>query len=374
MKPSLRRQLLILVFSTILVAMTTLPGTVSSQDAKPEEDFVWHDVSSWGVEGQGWVPEDLKARYDRLPAKAEKIVRPPVWDLSRDSAGIAFRFNADSTQLKISYSVGDSNLALAHMPATGVSGVDLYALDGDTWKWVDVTRPAKVETIYAITGLDPGKRTYMAYLPLYNSTVKISIGVPRGSNFEPIAPRKDKPIVFYGTSITHGASASRPGMCHPAILGRRLDRPVVNLGFSGNGKMEPEMAALLSEIDAAVYVIDCLPNMIGTEVAERAEPLVRKIREVHPDTPIILVEDRTYTNSWIFKSKRERHVESRAALIRAFDQLVSSGVKGIHYIEGNTLLGEDTEGATDGSHPNDLGFMRQADAIEPVLRKALGID
>lgn len=332
----------------------------------------WHDVAEWGVEGQGWLPADLKSRYDRLPAKAEKIVRPPVWSLSNDSAGIAFRFNTDATSIRIRYTVGDKTLALPHMPATGVSGVDLYALDEGVWKWVDVTRPKETSTDYTIAGLDPGKRTYMGYLPLYNSTVKIEIGVPEGTAFEPVAPRKEKPIVFYGTSITHGASASRPGLCHPAILGRRLDRPVINLGFSGNGKMEPEVVALLSEIDAAVYVIDCLPNMTGPEVAERAEPLVRQLREIRPDTPIILVEDRSFTNSWIFKARRDRHAENRASLIRAFDLLVSSGVKQLYYIEGENLLGDDTEGATDGSHPNDLGFMRQADLFEPVLRKALG--
>ncbi|MDP4792028.1 MAG: SGNH/GDSL hydrolase family protein [Verrucomicrobiales bacterium] len=339
---------------------------------KVTDTTIWRDVSEWGVEGQGWLPADLHSRYDRLPAKAEKIVRPPVWSLSRDSAGIAFRFNTDATTIQIRYTVGDKAIALPHMPATGVSGVDLYALDKGTWKWVDVTRPKEPATTYTIAGLDPGKRTYMGYLPLYNSTVKIEIGIPEGTAFEPIAPRTAKPVVFYGTSITHGASASRPGLCHPAILGRRLDRPVINLGFSGNGKMEPEVVALLSEIDAAVYVIDCLPNMTGAEVAERAEPLVRQLRKARPDTPIVLVEDRSFTNSWIFKARRDRHAENRASLIRAFDLLVSSGVKNLHYIEGENLLGDDTEGATDGSHPNDLGFMRQADIFEPVLRKALG--
>ena len=339
---------------------------------KVTDTTIWRDVSEWGVEGQGWLPADLHSRYDRLPAKAEKIVRPPVWSLSRYSAGIAFRFNTDATTIQIRYTVGDKAIALPHMPATGVSGVDLYALDKGTWKWVDVTRPKEPATTYTIAGLDPGKRTYMGYLPLYNSTVKIEIGIPEGTAFEPIAPRTAKPVVFYGTSITHGASASRPGLCHPAILGRRLDRPVINLGFSGNGKMEPEVVALLSEIDAAVYVIDCLPNMTGAEVAERAEPLVRQLRKARPDTPIVLVEDRSFTNSWIFKARRDRHAENRASLIRAFDLLVSSGVKNLHYIEGENLLGDDTEGATDGSHPNDLGFMRQADIFEPVLRKALG--
>ena len=373
MKPFPPRQVGKFPGTIAFVILTLLAVNGRAEEKKVEDTHVWYDVDSWGVEGQGWVPGDLKSRYDRLPAKAEKIVRPPVWELSRDSAGLAFRFNTDATELKIRYSVGDKNLAMPHMPATGVSGVDLYALDGETWKWVDVTRPTTPDTLYTISEIDPGKRTYMAYLPLYNSTVKIEIGVPKGTQFEPIAPRQEKPIVFYGTSITHGACASRPGLCHPAILGRRLDRPVINLGFSGNGKMEPEVVALLAEIDAAVYVIDCLPNMSSQEVTERAEKIVRQIREVRPDTPIVLVEDRSFTNSWIRKSKRDHHADSRAALIRAFDLLVSSGVKNLHYIEGEALLGDDTEGATDGSHPNDLGFMRQADAFEPELRKALGM-
>lgn len=351
------------------LAAIFLPGGVRSD----EPETVWHDVSTWGVEGQGWAEGDLKSRYDRLPAKAEGVVRAPVWSLSRHSAGLSFRFNTDAATIQLRHTVGSATLALAHMPATGVSGIDLYALDEGKWKWVEVSRPSKVETTHTISGLDPALRTYLAYLPLYNSTVKVEVGVPKGATFQPVAPRKEKPIVFYGTSITHGASASRPGMPHPAILGRRLDRPVINLGFSGNGKMEPEVGALLTEIDAAVYVIDCLPNMVEAEVAERAEALVRQIREARPDTPILLVEDRTYTNTWIMKSKRERHAGSRAAFIRAHDSLVTSGVKGLFYVEGDPLLGDDTEGTTDGSHPNDLGFFRQADALEPVLRKALGL-
>lgn len=358
--------------SGLLLAAILAPLGLRAQYT-PAPEILWHDVSGWGVEGQGWAETELKARYDRLPAKAEKTVRPPVWSLSRHSAGLSFRFNTDATTILIRHTVGSSGLALPHMPATGVSGIDLYALDGGKWKWVEVSRPKEATTTHTVSGLDPGLRSWMAYLPLYNSTVKVEVGVPKGATFQPVAPRKEKPIVFYGTSITHGASASRPGMPHPAILGRRLDRPVINLGFSGNGKMEPEVGALLTEIDAAVYVIDCLPNMVEAEVAERAEALVRQIREVRPETPILLVEDRTYGNTWIIASKRERHAGSRAAFIRAYDALVSSGVKGLQYVEGEALLGDDTEGTTDGSHPNDLGFMRQADVLEPYLRKALNL-
>ncbi len=239
--------------------------------------------------------------------------------------------------------------------------------------WVEVSRPAGKEVEFKVEGLDKGKRTYLAYLPLYNSVASLSIGVPSGSWFETIAPRPEKPVVFYGTSITHGACASRPGMTHPAILGRRLNLPVINLGFSGNGRMEPEVGVLLAEIDASVYVIDCLPNMDQKEVAENAGTLVRSLREARPETPIILVEDRTYGNAWIQISKRLRHEGSRSMLLKNFDELVSAGVKNLYYLEGKTLLGDDDEGTTDGSHPNDLGFMRQADAFEPILKRALGL-
>lgn len=364
-----------LPFLSLCFALTVvLSMSARAEEAKKvTEELIWYDVATWGVEGQGWQPEELAARYDRLPAKAEGVVRGPVWSLSRNSAGLSFRFNTDTTKISIRYEVVNPTLGMVHMPATGVSGVDLYALDDGTWKWVDVTKPTAPQTSHTISGIDPGKRTWMGYLPLYNSTKKIEIGVPKGSIFEPITPRKEKPIVFYGTSIQHGACASRPGMPHPAILGRRLDRPVINLGFSGNGKMEPEVGALLAEIDAALYVIDCLPNMTAAEVAELTEPLVRQLRKARPDAPIILVEDRTYGNAWIMKEKRERHENSRAALTHAYDTLIASGEKNLYYIPGADLLGTDNEATTDGSHPSDLGFMRQADAMEPILRKALGM-
>lgn len=339
-----------------------------------EPVLAWHDPTTWGLEGQGWSGDGLAAPFDRLPSKAERIVRPAVWNLSRHSAGICFRFNTDAAAIHLRYEVGGERLAMPHMPATGVSGVDLYALDDGVWKWVDVTRPKERSTTHAIEGLEPVLRTYLAYLPLYNSTTRIEVGVPEGAAFEPVAPRTEKPIVFYGTSITHGACASRPGMAHPAILGRRLGLPVINLGFSGNGKMEPEIGALIAEIDAAAYVIDCLPNMVAEEVEARTAVLVEELREIRPDTPILLVEDRTYANAWIRRSLRERHASSRAALIRAYEGLVTSGRKGLIHVPGDPLLGDDTEGTTDGSHPNDLGFQRHADALEPILRQALGME
>lgn len=347
------------------------PALAASKAAA--DGLQWHDVTTWGVEGR-ILPEQERAKwFDRLPAAAKDSVTPSVWSLSRDSAGMVARFKSDSPAIHVHYKLSKANLAMPHMPATGVSGVDLYARDDNgKWKWVQVARPATQEVkAELIKGLAPGYREYALFLPLYNGVESLEIGVEKDAKFEGCAPR-DKPIVFYGTSITHGACASRPGMVHTAILGRRLDMPVVNLGFSGNGRMDKAVGDYLAQVDAAAYVIDCLPNMQPADVAAKCVPLVKQLREARPETPIILVEDRRFTNDWITPAKYKFHTENHAALRKAYETLQSEGVKGLFYIEGDHLYGDDTEGATDASHANDLGFMRQADIFEPVIRRALG--
>jgi hypothetical protein len=332
----------------------------------------WHDVTRWGVEGREWTGDERLRWFDRFPAAAQKTLPPAVWSLSRDCTGMMVRFKTDASSIHVHYKLSKDRLGMPHMPATGVSGIDLYARDTDgTWRWVQVTRPDKQEIrTEIIKDLAPGYREYAAYLPLYNGVDLVEIGVAQGAKFEGLAPRA-KPIVFYGTSITHGACASRPGMVHTAILGRRFDRPVVNLGFSGNGRMDPSVGDYLVRIDAAVYVIDCLPNMQPAQVTERTIPLVKQLRAAKPDTPIVLVEDRRFTNDWITPAKRKFHDDNHAALRSAYAALQQEGVKHLHYVPGDALYGTDTEGATDASHASDLGFMRQADVMEPILRAAL---
>ncbi len=339
--------------------------------ARSEGGLAWYDVTQWGVEGRILPDQQRQRWFDRLPAAAETSVTPNVWKLSRDSAGMMVRFMTDATSIHVHYGLSSDRLAMPHMPATGVSGVDLYARDSDgRWKWVQVTKPATQEVkTEVISGLAPGYREYAAYLPLYNGVEFLSVGVDPQSRFEGLAPRQ-KPIVFYGTSITHGACASRPGMVHTAILGRRLDRPVVNLGFSGNGRMDLAVGEIMTQIDAAVYVIDCLPNMSPTDVEAKCVALVKQIRAAKPATPIVLVEDRRFTNSWITPAKQRFHSDNHAALRAAYEALLKDGVAGLSYIPGDHLYGDDTEGATDASHANDLGFMRQADVFEPILREA----
>jgi hypothetical protein len=358
-----------LLFVGLMFIGTFRVAAASAADGPPVE---WHDVTTWGVEGRLWEDEERLRWFDRFPAAAEKTVPQHVWTLSRDSAGMAVRFETDAQTIRVRMKLLKEKLASPHMPATGVSGLDLYARDTTgRWRWVAATKPEKQEfEADLITGLAPGRREYLAYLPLYNGVESLAIGVPEGAAFQGLAPR-GKPIVFYGTSITHGACASRPGMAHVAILGRRLDRPVANLGFSGNGKMDAAVGDLLARVDAACYVIDCLPNMDAKLVGERCVPLVKQLRAARPTTPIVLVEDRRFTNEWILPAKRAFHDANHAALRAAFEKLRADGVPGLFYLPGDGLLGDDGEGAVDASHPTDLGFVRQADAFEPLLREAL---
>lgn len=364
-----------------VVAFLSTPLTGDAQPLSPElatsaDGTLWFDIRLLGVEGQGWSEEALAAPFDRLPARAESSVREAVWSLSRNSTGLCVRFVTDATTISAKWTLTSTQLEMVHMPATGVSGLDLYARDADgQWRWLAVGRPSAQEnTVTLCEGITPGTREYLLYLPLYNGVSAVAIGIPESNSLSP-APTYGadaaRPIVFYGTSITQGGCASRPGMVHTSILGRWFDRPVINLGFSGNGRMELEVAELMAEIDAAVYVIDCLPNIGADEVAARTEPLVQILRESHPETPILLVEDRTYSDALFNPSKRERNDTSRVALRAAFERLRAAGDEHLFYLEGEHLLGADNEGTVDSSHPTDLGFYRQAeafrDALEPIL-------
>ena len=340
--------------------------------------LAWHDLRDFGVEGRAF--DDTEVFYDRLPARARKLVRDSVWSLSRDSAGMAIRFVTDATTIHARWELKDSGLAMDHMAATGVSGLDLYGKGDDgEWRWLGVGRPKKFPVNEGVlaSGIAPGRREYLLYLPLYNGVNKVEIGIAKTATITKApdyAAERRKPLLFYGTSITHGACASRPGMTHCAILGRRFKRPVVNLGFSGNGRMEIEVARLIAEVDAAVYIIDCLPNIDAKTVTERTEPLVRLLREARPDTPILLVEDRNYANSHLIPSRRARNESSQAALKAAFASLQKAGLPGIYYLEGKNMLGDDNDGTVDSSHPNDLGFWRQAGHFEAALLKIPGLD
>ena len=325
------------------------------------EELVWHNIRDLTIEGQGWV--DTLAPFDRLPARAEGVVREAVWALSRHSAGINARFISDSDRIDARWTLTADGMPLVHMAPTGVKGLDLYGKVGGEWRWAGVGRPGDSATNEGslVAGMEPTEREYQLYLPLYNGVSSVEIGVPSEFSVRAALVNERRPILFYGTSITHGASASRCGTCHVAVIGRHFDRPILNLGFAGNGEMESEVAALVAEQDPAVFVIDCLPNMVAEQVTARAPMLVETIRAAHDDTPILLVEDRTYGDAVFIPDKKQRNETSRLALRAAYDSLIGAGTTNLHYMEGGQLLeGDDT---VDGSHPTDLGFARHAGAF-----------
>jgi GDSL-like Lipase/Acylhydrolase family/N-terminus of Esterase_SGNH_hydro-type len=362
-----------LVASGNAAAGPVLDSALAAQ--RTNDSILWFDVQNLDLEGRGW--SDTKSFYDRLPGRAEDKVRKPVWDLSRHSAGMCVRFVTDATTIRARWVLTNPWLYQQNMTAIGVSGLDLYVkTEKGEWRWLAVGQPsAQTNSSKLVDKLIPGRREYLLYLPLHNGVLSLEIGVSEGASLAKAGPwgaGERKPIVFYGTSIQHGIAASRPGLVHNAILGRRFKWPTINLGFSGNGKMEIEMAELLAELDPAIYVLDCLPNLVADEIKERVEPFVNKLRAAHPQTPIVLVEDRTLQDSFLIQGRMEYyHLKDCAELKAAFERLKKSGVEQLYYIEGEHLLGDDGEGTTDGSHPNDLGFMRQAEVFEQVLKPIL---
>ena len=374
----IRYSLIVVVLAVACVKSVRADDALVSAGQADKDGVAWYGAHDIGVEGQEW--SDTESPFDRLPARAKEQVRPAVWGLSKQSAGLCVRFVTDATTIHARWTLTSARLEMNHMPATGVSGLDLYAKTktvdeaGGTFRWLAVGRPAaKSNSVKLVSGIPKGSREFMLYLPLYNGVESVEIGIPKGASiWKPKARRSGlKPIVFYGTSITQGGCASRPGMVHTAILGRWLDAPVVNLGFSGNGRMEAEVATLMAEIDSSVFVIDCLPNISAGDVTTRTEPLVKILRKAHPTTPIVLVEDRSYTDSFFLASKRQRNLTSRVALMAVFERLKKAGDANLHYISGEDLIGDDGEGTVDSSHPTDLGFLRQSEAFMKVLRPIL---
>jgi hypothetical protein len=358
-------------------AFTMLLGSsplLAQAPAAAPPDLDWHDAKKFTVEGLGF--KDLKSPYDRLPVRAENVVRKEVWNLSRDSSGVLVRFTAATKTIWARWTLTGKNLAGNNITAVASSGLDLYAkTDAGKWRWLGIGRPTQfpTNTEPLANAIPATPREFMIYLPLRNAVTSLEIGVAKDAAISPGPSRRNaKPIVFYGTSITHGISASRAGMTHVAMLGRIFDRETINLGFSGNGKMEPEVTKFIAELDPAVFVLDCLPNMNAKDVTERAESCVKILRDAHPQTPIMLVEDRSYPDGWLIAARKKHNDDNHEAMKAVYARMKEEKIPNLYYLEADNLLGQDGEGTVDGSHPTDLGFTRQAAEFERVLRKILG--
>ena len=369
------------LLAAVFAACAAAPLFAEDIDVTPtiSGGIAWYNAQNWPVENKAW--NDTARYFARLPGRAEGVVTDSVWNLAQKSAGELVRFRTDAPAIRVKFRLYGAQLAIPLMPATGYSGLDLYALDKNdsdsgTWRWAACTQPKSQEdNVELIGGMDPVMRDYMLYLPLYNGVDALEIGVPEGAEFHAVLPRTDRPILYYGTSITNGGCVSRPGNTFTAMLSRRLDIPVLNLGFAGSARMEPELAELFAELDPVLFVLDALPNMDAKLIDERGINFVQILRDKHPDTPILLVEDRVYSNSWIIPSKAERNRTSAEALRRVYDHFIAAGDKNIYYLGAENLLGEniDNDSTMDSSHPNDLGMYRMTDALERAIRPILGM-
>ena len=334
---------------------------------------VYSDASLFPVYGK--ITDDTYTRYERLPGSLEGAVRRPVWNLGRNSAGLYVRFRSDSPVIYLKWEALYNN-SMNHMTDTGTKGLDLYALtEDDGWRFVGSARPSgKASQAEIVCGAE--EREYMLYLSLYDGVSSLEIGIEEGFSLNQpavMSPRTSRPVIMYGTSILQGGCASRPGMAHTSILSRRLDREVINLGFSGNALIDYEIAELMASYDRpGVFVLDYVPNASVEQIDGKAEKFFRILRDAHPDVPVVFVELPEYPTVRFNGKVSDTVLRKKAAQRGVYDRLRKAGEKNIYYISSAGMIGEDGEATVDGIHFTDLGMIRYVDHVLPVIRKALG--
>ena len=333
----------------------------------------WIDGRYLPLEGRAF--NDTEHYYDRLPAGVTTNVNKGVRSMKHHTSGMLFRFRTDSPKLTFKWVPYNAGLSMDHMPSTGMSGIDVYRFDTEKGQWLYVKTgriwDGKKGGSLAITW-KPGDAC-LVNLPLYNGLKSFELGIDPKAKIEALGPRAsgvDKPVVFYGTSITHGGCCSRPGLGFVNWVGRDLDVPVVGLGFSGSGVMEFEMSEHLARIDASCYVLDCLWNMSlrekdrpGRAVETNYEPFIRNLRAKRPGVPIVMAEHcNVYGN---VKSDSDLFIR------KLYEKLVAEGWTNLVYLPNDEMYTGDYEGTVDGCHPNDLGMQSMKNAFGKAVRAAL---
>ena len=335
--------------------------------------YTWHEASQFEILGKVY-PDSLPI-YARIPAFRKDVTRYEVYELGQHSAGISIRFRSDSPDILFKWHTA-FNTRMTHMSETGSRGLDLYVLtDEGKWRYIGPGRPGGNPTWYtASANMEPKMREYMVHLSLYDQVDMLEIGIVDGYKIEKpqvASPRRGKPVVIYGTSIAHGACASRPGMAASNILQRELDNEFINLGFSANGKLDYEIAEMMADVDAACYIMDNIPNSSVDQINNKTEKFVKILRDRHPDVPIIFIEDPKFPGIPINK-KITTEVENKNKAIReVYNRMVENGLTNTYYIEQVDLQPEDGDATCDEYHYTDIGFRKYSDTLLPILKKIL---
>lgn len=358
----------------ILFAAAALCSMQLFSQGKPE--IVYTDASAFPIFGK--CTENTYTRYSRLPAELKGVTRPPVWHLGQNSAGLYIRFRSDSPSIYARWK-SSSLYIMNHQTPTGTRGLDLYAIDNEgKWRFVQSGRPdvkKQVTTANIISNMQPQMREYMLYLSLYCGVDSLEIGIEKGYIIEgPKAarPASDRPVVMYGTSILQGGCANRPGMAHTNIISRQIDREVINMGFSGNALLDMEIAEYMTKVkDPALFVLDYVPNASAKMINESGEKFFRIIRDAFPEVPVIFVEEPEFTHTYFDLKVMEEVRTKNIAQKRLYDKLRRQGEKNIFYVNAKGMIGEDAEATVDGVHFTDIGMIRYAEHLMPVIKKAL---
>lgn len=333
-----------------------------------KDDILWYesDKSPFTVYGAYSTNP-----YKRIPTEVAQKIGDRMEFLHTNTAGIRIRFRTDSPYLAL-HVEWDQQTVFYHMATTGVCSFDLYSYDANSRKQsfvIPIIAPTDAPNGYdGICELTGEMKDYVLNFPLYNNVTKLYIGVKENSKFEePAKYINELPIVFYGSSITQGACASRPGNCYINILSRKLDFDYINLGFAGNALAEDEMVDYLSKLKMSIFVSDYDHNAPEPEYLEKTHyRMYERIRRANPDLPYVLLSRPNY----IFDENGDAR---RKIVMETFCKALQNGDRNIHFIDGASIFAEDEYDActVDLCHPNDLGFYRFAQALYPTFREIL---
>lgn len=322
----------------------------------------------------GKIYPDSLPHYSRMPEFLKPTVRKALWNLGQNSSGMAIRFRTNSTVISSKWEVAYNN-SMSHMSPTGIKGLDLYCWTDGQWRFVKSAQPTgKSNNTVIISGMKPIEREYILYLPLYDGISSLEIGVDTNASLgSPLlsVPSREKPVVFYGSSIMQGACASRPGMASSNIISRRLNVETINLGFSANAFIDYEIAEMMADVDAAAFILDFVPNASVGQIKDRTACFLGILRAKHPHTPVIFVEDPVFAHSLFDCNIAKEVADKNSMLDKVFRDMEKAGWKDIYLVKSDKMLGDDGEATVDGIHFSDLGFTRYAGLIIPVLQKVI---
>ena len=339
------------------------------------EGMDWHTVDDPGFVLEGLYWRKPGEAFRRLPFGSS--VSEGVDYLAGHTAGVMARFRTDAPEIRLR-AVFDDCCKMDHMPCTGVMGFDLYEGSHAAKFYRKTTRFDYKCGEYTVTMFGPEAerkmREFTLHFPLYAHPSEVRIGLSAGARVLPPSPWQDpRPVAVYGTSIQQGGCASRPGMCHTNIMSRMLDRPFINLAFSGSGRGEPAMAELMAQIaDPAMFVLDYDANA-GVEGLRRTlSGFVDILRAKHPATPILLVSRLPLAGEFSGQEFPQVRYDLTAIHMEELRKRREAGDENIHFLDGTTLYGPDpSECTVDGCHATDLGFYNIARRMAPVIERIL---